>query len=175
MAYVPHTPHLGFPPIAETRTSSSAAGRSTPGPWLGQIIIAEDKTYGSGEFIYLKGVANTVVGSWVTYNADDWSTTLLAANAIGPVGVAMSVNVANGYGWYQIHGKAVGKALTGFLDNANVYATATAGSVDDSAVAGDLVHNAKGASAVDTPSTGLAEFEIARPYVDDNVDDLDVS
>jgi hypothetical protein len=121
------------------------------------------------EFIYLKGVASTVRGSWVTYNADDWTTALLAANAIGPVAVAMSDCVANEYGWYQIQGKAIGLALTGFADNANVYATATAGSVDDAVVAGDRVKNAKGASAVDAPGTGLAEFEIHRPFMDDAV------
>jgi hypothetical protein len=137
---------------------------------LGKIIQAYDKdttAYGAGEFIYLKGVASTVVGSWVHYNADDYSTSLLAANDIGSVAIAMSDCVASNYGWYQIKGKAVGKALTGFLDNANVYSTATAGSVDDAVVAGDRVKNAKGASAVGTPSSGLAEFEIDRPFVDD--------
>lgn len=136
---------------------------------LGLIVNAKDPTYGVGEFIYLKGVASTVVGSWVTYNADDNSTALLAANAIGPVAVAMSATVVDTYGWYQISGKAVGLALAGFVDNANVYATATAGSVDDAVVAGDRVKLAKGASAVGTPSAGLAEFEIQRPFMDDGV------
>lgn len=136
---------------------------------LGLIVKAKDPTYGAGEFIYLLGAASTAVGSWVTYDQDGNTTTLLAANAIGPVAVAMSANVANQYGWYQISGKAIGKALTGFVDNANVYATATAGSVDDAVVAGDRVKLAKGASAVDTPSTGLAEFEIQRPFMDDGL------
>lgn len=134
---------------------------------LGTIIRAKDPVYGSGEFIYLKGAANTAIGSWVTYNLDDGSTTLLAANAIGPVAVAMSANVANQYGWYQIQGKAIGLCLAGFLDNANVYATATAGSVDDAVVAGDRVKNATGASAIGVPSGSFAEFEIARPWMDD--------
>jgi hypothetical protein len=136
---------------------------------LGTIIRAKDPTYGSGEFIYLKGVASTAIGSWVTYNMDDGSTALLAANAIGPVAVAMSANVANQYGWYQIQGKAVGLCLAGFVDDANVYATATAGSVDDAVVAGDRVKNAKGASAIGTPSGSFAEFEIARPFMDDGL------
>jgi hypothetical protein len=34
-------------------------------------------------------------------------------------------------------------------------------------VAGDRVKQAKGASAVGTPDTGLAEFEINRPFMDD--------
>jgi len=134
---------------------------------VGTIVTATDPTYGAGEFIYLKGAANTAVGSWVTYNMDDGSTTLLAANAIGQVAVAMAATVASTWGWYQISGKAVGKALASYADNGLVYATATAGSVDDAVVAGDRVKLAIGASAVDTPSTGLAEFEIARPFMDD--------
>lgn len=135
---------------------------------LGARVKAKDATYGEGEFIYLQGVASTAVGSFVTFNADDGSTALLAANAIGPVAVAMSANTS-GYGFYQIYGKAVGKVLAGFADNANVYATATAGSVDDAVVAGDRVKNCKGASAIDTPSTGLAEFEIHYPVMDDGL------
>lgn len=145
--------------IADTSTTQKHA--------LGLIVRAKDPTYGVGEFIYLQGAANTAVGSWVTYNQDDNSTTLLAANAIGPVAVSMSANVASQFGWYQISGKAVGKALSGYLDNGLVYATSTAGSIDDAVVAGDRVKLAKGASAVDTPSTGLAEFEIQRPFMDD--------
>lgn len=136
---------------------------------LGVRVNAIDPVYGEGEFIYAKGVASTEVGSWVVLNEDDYSTTLLAANAIGKVGVAMSANVANQYGWYQTSGKAVGKVLAGFVDNANVYATATAGSVDDAVVAGDRVKNCKGASAIGTPSAGLAEFEMDNPYMDDGL------
>lgn len=162
MAYTIINPALaGYQHIADTDTTKRHA--------LGTIVQAVDPTYGAGEFIYLLGVASTALGSWVLYAADDGSSSLLAANDIGSVAVSMSANVALGYGWYQIKGKAIGKALTGFLDNANVYSTATAGSVDDAVVAGDRIKNAKGASAVDTPSTGLAEFEIDRPFVDDAV------
>jgi len=137
---------------------------------LGTIVQAKDTAstaYGAGQFIYLAGVASTVVGSFVTFNQDDNTTALLAANAIGPVAVAMSINVASQYGWYQIYGKAVGKCLAGYADNGLVYATATAGSIDDAVVSGDRVKLALGASAIGTPSTGLAEFEIQNPFMDD--------
>lgn len=150
---------VGSQPIA-----NDAATQQHP---LGQIVTADDPTYGAGEFIYLKGLDTTAVGTWVTYNTDDFSTTLLAANAIGPVAVAMSACVTGEFGWYQISGKAVGKCLTGYADNGLVYATATAGSIDDAVVAGDRVKNALGASAIGTPSAGLAEFEISRPFMDD--------
>lgn len=148
-----------YQPIAENSTTQKHP--------LGFRVQAYDPTYNVGQFVYAKGVASCAVGSWVTLNSDDWSTALLAANAIGPVGVAMSACVAGEYGWFQVYGKAVGKALAGYVDNALVWATGTAGSVDDAIVDGDMVHLAKGASAVDTPSTGLAEFEIAYPYTDD--------
>ena len=159
MAFTVKTPFLGAQPIAVTDTTQRHV--------LGTRVQATDPTYNVGEFIYLKGVANTAVGSWVKFNADDGTTSLLAANDIGPVAVAMSANVASQYGWYQIYGKAVGKALTGYADNGLVYATSTAGSIDDAVVAGDRVKNALGASAVGTPSTGLAEFEIQYPFMDD--------
>ncbi len=161
MTFVMQESYVGVQPIADISTTQRHP--------LGMIMRAADPTYGAGEFIYLKGVASTVLGSWVVYNADDFSTTLLVADAIGPVAIAMGINVASSYGWYQIQGKAVGKVLAAFADNANIYATATAGSVDDAIVAGDRVKNAKGASAIDTPSTGLAEIEISYPFVDDGL------
>lgn len=159
MAFIARNAPVGYQGIDLTSTTAQHP--------LGTIIRAVDPTYGEGEFIYLKGVASTAVGSWVTIHEDDFTTTLLAANDIGQVAVAMSANVANQYGWYQISGKAIGKALAGYVDNALVYATATAGSIDDAVVAGDRVKKAIGASAVGTPSTGLAEFEIDHPFMDD--------
>lgn len=161
MAYRITNGILGAQPITEVSSTQKHA--------LGTIVDIEDPVYGSGEAIYLKGAANVGVGDWVTYNLDDGSVTLLAANAIGPVAVAFAATVASTYGWYHIQGKAVGKCLSGYVDNANVYATATAGSIDDTVVAGDRVKRAKGASAIGTPSAGLAEFEIDRPFMDDAV------
>jgi hypothetical protein len=160
MAFIPTDNMLGIQPIATTDTVQNHP--------LGTIVRAYDTTYGGAMFIYLLGVASTVVGSVVTYNMDDGSTTLLVADAIGPCAVAMSANVANQYGWYQLTGKAVVKCGT-VADNGNVYGTATGGQVDDAIVAGDRVKNAKFASANGTPSAGLAECEISFPFVDDGL------
>lgn len=135
---------------------------------LGTEVQAFSPTYGIGTFIYLKGLNATAVGSWVTYNADDWTTTLAVANGVGPLGIAMSANLTGSFGWYQIAGKALGLALASFADNGDAYLTATAGSVDDADVAGDYVNRAKGASTI--VGAGLAEFEIARPSVSDGKD-----
>jgi hypothetical protein len=155
-------PIVGMQNIADTSTTQNQP--------LGTIVQANDvasTAYGSGMFIYLAGVASTLLGSFVTFNQDDNTTALLAANAIGPVGISMSINVASQYGWYQIYGKGVGKCLSGYADNGLVYATATAGSIDDAVVSGDRVKLALGASAIGTPSSGLAEFEIQYPFMDD--------
>jgi hypothetical protein len=133
---------------------------------LGTRIKATDPTYGEGEFIYLKGIGSTVVGSCVVYNPDDWTTALIAANDIGLVAFAMSACVANEFGWYQIFGKAIAKVAGNVADNALVY-NAASGTVDDAVVAGDRIKHAKFGSAQDTPTTGLAEVEIMYPFVDD--------
>lgn len=139
---------------------------------FGTIVRAFDTAttaQGVGEFIYLEGVASTVLGDWVTYNPDDWSTTLLVADAVGPCAIAMTANTASQFGWYQISGKAVGRVLTGFTDGSVVYrGGSTAGRVDNTSVEGDLVYNAKGASTT-TAGTLVADFEIWRPYTDNGI------
>lgn len=160
MAFLITDPVAGSQAIATTSTTQKHP--------LGTIVRATDPTYGAGEFIYLKGVASTAVGSWVLYNADDFSTTLLTGNDIGPVAVAMSANVASQYGWYQIQGNAVAKSAD-VADSGKVYIDTAAGTCDDAAVTGDRVNNAKWASADDT-ATGTAEVRIARPFVTDQKD-----
>lgn len=152
--------------IDETSTTQMAP--------LGMVVLAEDQAttgYGVGEFIYLAGVGSTAVGSWVTI-ADNQTTALATANAIGQVAVAMSANVASSWGWYQISGQAAGLVLTGFVaSGSDAFLTSTAGSLDDTDVAGDFVLGAVPVSARDTPSSGLAEFQLNRPSVSDGLDD----
>jgi len=134
---------------------------------LGTIVQAKSATYGSAEFIYLKGLAATAEGSWVTYD-EVFQTALLAANATGGVAIATGAVLAAYYGWYQILGKAAGLVAASFADNGLCYATATAGTADDAAVAGDRVKGAIGRSAIDTPTTGMAWIQFyARPFMDD--------
>ncbi len=159
MAYVINENSLGFPLIAVTST--------TQGVPLGTIVRASDPVYGAGEFIYLKGVASTVVGSLVTFDQYLGTTALApATGGNGPVAVAMSANVANQYGWYQIGGAAAVKAPNAMVPGADVFMlAATPGSVDDTQVNGEQVVNAKVSTTTGTPSTGLAIIEINRPFL----------
>jgi hypothetical protein len=138
---------------------------------LGMIVRAKDPTYGVGEFIYLKGVASTIAGSWAVYNPDDWSTTLSVADATGSLAIAVGANVASSYGWYQISGLCpVAAVAADVADNAVLYLTATPGMVDDSDVAGDFISGAKAASANATGGASTIQVEISRPFVRDGAD-----
>jgi hypothetical protein len=116
MTFVISTPLVGMQPIADTDTVQNHP--------LGTIVTAVSATLGGGEFIYLRGIGSTVVGSIVNYD-DAYLTALDTAAVTGPsrpLAVAMSANVANQYGWYQISGMAVAtKADTvSFADGAGL-------------------------------------------------------
>lgn len=158
MAYVVQNPVLGVQPIANTDTVQRHA--------LGFQVGAVDPLYGAGEFVYLKGVASTVVGSMVDFD-EYLGTTVLspATGGTGSVAVSMSANIANQYGWYQIQGSAVVRAPNAMVPGADVFSlAATPGSVDDAAVAGEQILNAKVSTTTGTPSAGLAVIQINRPF-----------
>lgn len=140
--------------FADTSTTQNAP--------LGTIRRGQDTTYGEGEFVYLKGVASTAVGDVVIFDQRAGTTTRAVAGSRGPAAVAMSANVANQYGWYQISGSAVVKSATAAA-NGSVYLTATAGTVDDAVVATDKAEGMRYKTADGTPSAGFAVLQIARP------------
>ncbi len=161
----------GHQPIDEVSTTQKHA--------LGSVVRAVDRgsnQNGEGAFIYVKGVASGARGCAVLIEQDAYLTTLTVADAYGKIGWLMSaLDATTKYGWAQIRGKAVGLVLASFADNGQLYLTSTPGSLDDAAVQGDHVNGARGASAIDYPETGMAEIECDNPWVDNDVDDLDVS
>ena len=117
MAFFVTNGPVGAQPIATNSTTQLHP--------LGTIVVANDATLGAGEFIYLKGVASTVVGSIVNYDAAGFQTALDTAAVTGPsrpLAVAMSACVASEYGWYQISGLAVAKKANtvSFADGAGL-------------------------------------------------------
>jgi hypothetical protein len=134
---------------------------------LGMKVSARNTADGfMGEFIYMKGVASTAVGSWVSLNYDDGSTTLLEDGAIGPAGVAMAAVIASTYGWYQVAGKAEASLLASTGDNAGLYAqvTSSAGAAGVTGVGLSEIIGARAAEAT-TSSAAVAEVEINYPVV----------
>lgn len=159
MTYAVHS-LPGAQQIADTSTVQKHA--------LGTICRAWDPTYGEGEFIYLLGVANTVVGSVVKYNATTYQTVLLTAVAVQvcPVAVAMSANVASQYGWYQIGGNAVvKKTAVAVTPQVALYISGTAGRVKVIASAGLQIVGARSANLTTvTSTTSTVVVTINRPH-----------
>lgn len=156
------TTMAGAQPIANTETTQKHP--------LGTLVRGSDPTYGEGEFVYLLGVANTVVGSLVKYNATTYQTALVSVangkNKGVPVAVAMSANVASQYGWYQIKGNAVikktGVAVT---PQVPVFISATDGRIKVLASAGQQILGAQTANlttVVTTTSTVVVTID--RPH-----------
>lgn len=188
MAYVFMDDFLGMPAIissqgptnsltqgATTVYPTTAQGR-TPGARLGLIATAIDPVYGAGQFIYLLGVASTVVGSVVTWDGATTGTptyqTVLApstANLAQSLAVAMSANVAAQYGWYQIQGNAV-MATNGTLaaGPAPVY-LAGSGQVTSVQANGKQVLNARNDTATGTPAANQAVVQINFPMAQGQV------
>jgi hypothetical protein len=158
MAYRASEPRIGTQPFDVTETVQKHA--------LGTCVRGEDPVYGGGEFIYLKGVASTVVGSMVDYDRSANTTTLSPATlGTGQVAVAMSANVLNQFGWYQIAGVAAVKSPNATTVDAEVWMlAATPGSVDDAVVAGEQILNAQFLSTTGVPSAGLALIQIQYPF-----------
>ena len=151
---------VGAQAIADTSTTAKHP--------LGTIINGVDDTYGEGEFIYLLGVASTVVGSMVTYNATTYQTALSPDTAgIGNAfAFAMSANVASQYGWYQIGGLAVAKKTnTKFTPQVAVYQSATTGRVMSTVASGKQVVGCRSANlATVTTTTSTVVLQINRPH-----------
>lgn len=149
---------LGSQPIADTSTTQKHP--------LGTIVTAVDPTLGGGEFIYLKGVASTVVGSIVNYD-DNFQTALDSSAVTGPtrpLAIAMSANGASAYGWYQISGLAVATkaADVSFADGAGL----GAGSGLAVAVATGTIIQGAVVRAVASAKSGVVTVALAinRPH-----------
>ncbi len=143
--------------IAETDTTQNFP--------LGTIVRAVDPTYGEGEFIYLQGVASTVVGSIVEYDTSfQTGLNTTALNLPRPLAVAMSANVASQYGWYQISGIAVAVKDSSVSFAAAAGLRASAGNA--AAVASGLIINGALVAAVaSAKSTTLTvNVMINRPH-----------
>ena len=113
------------------------------------------------EYIYLKGVAATGAGSWVTYNLNTGTTAVLTANAVGPVAIAMAAVVADRWGWYQIFGKNTIASTDTIAANLQLYIDGSDGRADDADVAGDAII---GATSLTADTSNVATVMLTYPY-----------
>ena len=179
MTFNPTENRLGVQPIGQTvqATTLYQTGQSTSfysgQIKLGEIMRAADPTLGGGEFIYLMGVANTVVGSLVTYNPATGVTSLSPATTGSkipqPLAVAMAACVSGYYGWYQIAGAAVIKktAVKFTPVAAAIYLSGTAGRIQAAAAASAQIWNAVTINAATVASaTSTITVSIQRPFIE---------
>jgi hypothetical protein len=154
-------------------SSGSSSVIPTPPNVLGKIVRADDPTFGEGEFIMLVGVASTVVGSLVSYNATTYQTTLVpnTGNQACPVAVAMSANLAGTFGWYQIAGNAViKKTAVAVTPQVTVFLSATAGRIKVLASADLQVVAARSANLTTIAAgTSTVTVTINRPHLQSQI------
>lgn len=127
-------------------------------------VGSKSKDAAGNEYIYLKGVASVVAGSWVSFD-EAFETTLLTTTSVGSVGVAMAATVASRWGWFQIYGSGSGVIGNEVSGDVRAYISSVTGSIDDLMVSGDLIHGAfiRSASAV----TGAAvTVQLNYPFTD---------
>lgn len=90
------------------------------------------------EYIYLAGVASTLIYDAVTFNSASFATARLTANAVGPVAGALAAVIAGCWGWYQVYGNGTLNSDT-VAGASGLYIDATDGRVDDAGVSGDWI------------------------------------
>lgn len=137
---------------------------------VGQRVQGTDAIGGAAEYVYLKGVASTIVGSVVTYDTSTLgagATTLLVADASGPVAVAMAITVAATWGWYAIQGTVpvdtVANSAAAVAGGKNPGRETTDGKVGDGRAAGDEINNFF--QRVATTAAAVVEHQIDHPFV----------
>ena len=118
------------------------------------------------EYIYLRGVGSTVAGDWVVYD-ENYFTTRLVADEVGPVAIAMAaVDAITSYGWYQIFGvNTIARTDTVAADS-SLYIDGTAGRADDAGVAGDII---LGAYSMTADSSNVATVHLNYPHVSNDL------
>ena len=108
------------------------------------------------EYIYLLGVASTVIGSCVTYGLNGttaFQTALSVTGANGPVAFALAATLAAQWGWYLIFG--FGTALfNGAAVAGKSLFSASTGKVDDAVVSGDKIYGGWVAATVGSAVLG---------------------
>lgn len=163
MAYVPYE---SIPGIVAFTNIDTSANRTLP---VGTIVRGFDSTNGMGEFVYVNGVGSLAVGSLVTWNALDKTTTIVPNTAkLGyPVGVSMAANTTTtSYSWAQISGVAsVLKSAAAIAKLARIAISATGGSVLGTSTAGKFV---MGAVAVNSTvsATTFAKVMLNRCFME---------
>jgi len=159
----------GYPQHLSTGAPQGISETSTTQNYNVLITVeAQDPVLGKGEFQYAKGVASTAAGDFVVLNPDGTTTRAAGGTAKGLVGIAMSANVANQWGWYCIKGSVLATIAGDVTANLAAYGAAAGVLADDvvatNQIAGAMLLlglNAGGSAIPGTSDTTPANKTIA--------------
>jgi len=130
-------------------------------PTLGERF--RDGVTGS-EYIFLTGVASTVAGDPVVWNAA-FTTTRMSGADVGNIGIAMAATVASTKGWYQIYGNGSAKVVA--TGGVRVYASTVTGQLTATVVTGAIIHGMNTNPGTGNTVTGsLTSVSLSYPSVD---------
>jgi hypothetical protein len=118
-------------------------------------------------FVYLEGVASVILGDVVSYivtTTGAATTVRIVGNGVGAVGVAMAAVVGSKFGWFQIAGLNLVTGCDGSAAVGQAMIGGTAGLIDHTAAAGDLIH---GMQIVVAEASNLCGTWLTFPSVTD--------
>lgn len=132
VSYLLSDQFLGAPALTVT-------GDTTQRIPLGQTIIAQDATYGQGEFHYVKFTGTVVAGDFVFFDRYNKTCTQTPAAATkGNVGLSMAAQAAGSFGYVMVRGvHDAANVLTGtaIQTNGNYGSAITVGRLTSAATA----------------------------------------
>ncbi len=156
---------LGYPKPGIVYT----ANQGIPIGTMGRFRDVGTTFLGEGDFIWLPGVASTVLGDWCTYSVSDgtantgstvrWAGT---ANLSYPLCVATCASVASTWAWYQVRGAAICNT-NGTIAAGNGAAWQATATVQAAAVATKNVEGVIAQSANGVPATNQAIYLLQYP------------
>lgn len=162
-------PISGFVPDSDqqfpTAFESKRVDASAAYP-IGTELLCRDSQTGTIACLrYAQGVASVAAGdACILPLAKEAATRLVNSANGGLLGFAVANPGAGQFGWFQVGGRAVANVAAGFAAGQAVFATATAGVVDDAAAAPNKVlTGARSASAIGTPAASQAYVDCAKP------------
>jgi hypothetical protein len=125
---------------------------------------------GVGEFVYLRGIGSTVLGSVVYWKGSTGAATsgltTLATTAIANSGFSLAFAtaaiVADKYGWYQISGAAIAATTGTVADADDLFLGAAV--LTATPAAGLQVLSCHASSANGVPASNQAIITINRPF-----------
>lgn len=129
---------------------------------LGAGVEGNDSFGAKAEFVYLKGAANMIAGSVVTYD-EAGEATLIVTGAVGPVAVALAPVLAANWGWFAVRGTFLTDVVANCADNKAVGFETTAGKVGDGFATGDGIRGMVSRGA--TTAAALAYCQLLYPTV----------